>query len=214
MENNLLNKEKEKYNLLHKLSGFETNQAGYGRQLQLLLNSDLFFFKFWRETNSTRENVILDIGLGAGETVKYFLENKYNFYGIDISDYVIDELKNILKTDKLINCSAHDIKLPSKSCDIVQHLDGFEHIPQEIEVDCLRESVRISRKYIFHAIACTDAYWDHILNQRGFDNAHINIKKPEEWLELFKKYSSDLKYSIYHNQIVGDTLYVILKIEE
>lgn len=214
MENNLLDKEKEKYNLLHKISGFEPTQAGYGRQLGLLLNSNLYFFKFWRDINLSKENIILDIGLGAGETAKYFFDNKYNFYGIDISDYVIDELTKILKTDRLINCSAHDIKLPSKSCDIVQHLDGFEHIPKELEIDCLKESIRISRKYVFHAIACTDAYWDIVLNQQGYDSAHINIKKPEEWILFFEKYANQYKYSVFYKEIVGDTLYIILKIEE
>lgn len=210
---NLLNKEREKYNLLHRQSGFEESQQGYGRQVGLLVNSELYFYKFWREINKDKDKIILDIGLGAGETIKYFQNNKYDFYGIDISDYVVSELTNLLKTDRLICCSAHDIKLPSKFCDVVQHLDGFEHIPQEIEIECLKESIRISKGYVFHAIACTDAYWDHFLNQNGYDNAHINIKTPSEWLSFFEKYSKQLNYEIFYNETIGETIYIILKVK-
>lgn len=206
----LKEKEKLKYNFLHSQSGFDKNQQGYGRQLELLLTSDLIFFKKIRE-NLNQEGKLLEIGVGAGEMTTWFLENEIDFKSVDISSYAVESLQKLLNTDRVIECSADSLTFEDGSFKTVLHLDGMEHIPREIEVECLRQAARVSNGFIFYANACTDAYWDHVLKANGHDEAHINIKTPTEWEEFYSKYENEFNYKLISKEVVGDTVYFIIE---
>ena len=107
--------------------------------------------------------------------------------------------------------SAHNIEFEDNSYDVVQHIDGLEHIPVEWEYDVLKEEVRVAKNYIFHANAMDTASLDVIANSNGFTNVHINIKSEEQWDDFYGCYRSDFNYSRVFKEIWNGTYYIVLK---
>tara|TARA_R110000824_G_scaffold234618_1_gene423235 strand:+ start:864 stop:1511 length:648 start_codon:yes stop_codon:yes gene_type:complete len=208
----ILEKEKEKYNIIHKQSGFDVNQNGYGRQRDLIKNSSDYFYSFIREhiNNSCK---LLEIGVGAGEQTLFFLEKGLEFNSIDISDFVITELTNLhpdLK-DKISVASASDIPFGDDQFDLVLHLDGMEHIPVELEIDCLKESIRSTKKYVCYGNACGVAYWDQIVISHGLGPAHCNLKNESEWVEFYENYKDQFGYILKWYDFTDNTFRIILE---
>lgn len=211
----VIDDERKKYDYLHALSGFDPNQSGYGRQLNLLLTSNMHFFDSLRKDLSKDE--ILEIGVGSGEMTRWLCHEYKDTVSIDISTYAIDSLRKLLNVgnEKIVACSAHDLEFSNERFSTIMHLDGMEHIPAEIELECLSEAVRVCKRggKIYYANACCDAWWDHKLVSAGFDPAHINIKSFESWNVFYNQHSKRLGYNIHHYETLGETIYVILEKE-
>jgi len=207
----LIEKEKLKYNDLHRLSGYQEDQLGYGRQLELLKNSNSPFFVDIR--NSIKNDKVLEIGVGAGEITRWLIENVKDTYSIDISDYASESLRHILNTERVLQMSAHSLKFENNTFNVVLHLDGMEHIPENLEEDCLSEATRvlISGGKIYYANACTDSWWDHKLEKLGHNAAHVNIKTPDQWFKFYESRSKKFSYEVYHYENHGETVYFVLE---
>lgn len=212
-EKSIIENERKKYDYLHTLSGFDTNQDGYGRQLALLLSSNMKFFDMLR--NDLLKDAILEIGVGSGEMTRWLCHEYKDTISIDISDYAINSLQKLLNisNEKIVACSAHALSFNNERFNTVMHLDGMEHIPAEIELECLSEAVRVCKRggRIYYANACCDAWWDHKLFSAGFDPAHINIKSFESWNAFYKQHSKRLEYNICHYETLGETFYTVLE---
>jgi ubiquinone/menaquinone biosynthesis C-methylase UbiE len=203
----LFEHEREKYNCIHKYAGINEDQIGYGRQLNVLLNENDQFNTKWREQYN-EGNSFLEVGLGAGEIIKHFHKEGVNYCGVDISDYVINELVKLGLNAKQM--SSHKLMLDDSSYDVVQHLDGLEHIPIEWELETLKEELRVARKYVFHSNAMGDAYLDSISKQNGFDELHINIKNEKQWDDFYQS-NLDLGYKIVLKHVTPDTYKIVLE---
>ena len=147
-------------------------------------------------------NKVLDIGSGPGGVMNWLSTHvSADVYGVDISDNFVNTLKaNFpnLDPNKVFVCNARDLSIfEDFKFHIVQHCDGMEHIPDVWEVDCLKEAVRVSSRYIFYETSTGDATADAWAT-RGYtyEGAHVNIKTGEEWLEFYKNHSEDLCYDI------------------
>jgi 2-polyprenyl-3-methyl-5-hydroxy-6-metoxy-1,4-benzoquinol methylase len=203
----LFEHERQKYNVIHKYTGIDEGQVGYGRQLGILLTGGDPFHRKWQELYK-EGNSFLEVGLGAGEIIKHFHKESVNYCGVDISDYVVDELVKLGLNAKQM--SSHDLTLDNETYDVVQHLDGLEHIPVKWELDTLKEELRVSKKYVFHSNAMGDAYLDTISKQHGFDALHINIKNEQQWDEFYQ-FNTDLGYNILLKDVTPDTYRIILE---
>ena len=58
-------------------------------------NIDIYIFDQLLKGNFKKEHKIIDIGCGNGRNLHYFLKNKFNVYGIDQNQAVIDDLRLI-----------------------------------------------------------------------------------------------------------------------
>jgi hypothetical protein len=198
--------EKEKYNIVHKSCGFSKNQPGYGRQLKELLSFDGPIHIAWRDCLD-QKNSFLEIGIGAGEILEFLDSQNINYCGIDISNYIVDNLPEY----NTACMSCHKLDFPNGSFDVVQHLDGMEHIPREWEIDALSEAVRVSNKYILYANAMGDAFLDSLVKSEGYeDGVHINIKNHEQWLEFYEN-NKNLGYNIKYSQVIHGTFFILLE---
>ena len=205
---NLFDHEKEKYNIVHKFTGTSKDQVGYGRQINELRTSDNEFHKLWRAAFSTGKS-FLEIGIGSGEILYYFEDNSMPYCGIDISDHIVLELASSGLNVRHMSCNK--MEFGDNEFEVVQHLDGLEHVPIKWEQDTLSETVRVSSKYIFHANAMGDAYLDEISKKHGYDNVHINIKNEEEWSNFYVRNKDDLGYDIIHSEVISNTYYIVLE---
>jgi len=91
--------------------------------------------------NENKPINILDLGCGDGESYEYFktLNNKINWFGIDISDISNISFNNKLK-DKFIKFDGINIPFPNDSFDIIYCKQVFEHVknPRELLSDINR----------------------------------------------------------------------------
>jgi len=144
---------------------------------------------------------VLDIGSGPGGVMAWLQDfSNVEAYGVDISDEFVKTLRaNFPHLTNTHVCNANDLSIfEDDTFELVQHLDGLEHIPVEWELDCLKEAVRVSKKYIVYEIATEDALADSWAKDGSYtyDAAHINLKKPEEWYSFFKDHSSKLGFNV------------------
>tara|TARA_Y100001963_G_scaffold78366_2_gene108718 strand:- start:81809 stop:82429 length:621 start_codon:yes stop_codon:yes gene_type:complete len=202
----LFEHEKAKYNVVHK--SCDDGTTGNGRQLNELLTSNSDFHNLWKSLANS-SNSFLEIGLGCGAILDFFKENDIQYYGIDISDYVVENLSKRGLNVKHMSC--HDMSFEDDSFDIVQHLDGLEHIPVEWENHTLSEEVRVSKRYIFHANAMGDAWLDRVSKSKGFDEVHINIKDETGWDEFYNSNKEKYNYNIILKLISHNTYFTVLE---
>ena len=196
--------EREKYN-------YVVNEKGYGsdydRKVQIermvggLGDVSVAYLNILSELKKKNSFKVLDIGSGPGGVMAWlFSEHGADVYGIDISDAFVKSAKSnfpFLENNFVGNASNMHM-FEDNSFDLVQHLDGMEHIPVEWEEDCLKEAVRVSNKYVFYENACEDAYADSWMSEKDYTKAHINIKSPNEWLQFYKSHAEELGYEIIH----------------
>ena len=157
---------------------------------------------------------VLDVGSGPGGCMSWLIAQGVDAYGVDISkEFIKISQSNFPEIrGKVFKGNAKKLKrFSDSSFDLVQHLDGMEHIPKEWEEDCLKEAVRVSRQYVVHEIACEDAWADGGCINNGFSAAHINVKTSEEWLRFYESHSSSLNYKIIAKYLTKEYLAVILK---
>ena len=202
----LFEHEKAKYNVVHK--SCDDGTTGNGRQLNELLTSNSDFHNLWKSLANS-SNSFLEIGLGCGTILDFFKENDIQYYGIDISDYVVENLSKRGLNVKHMSC--HDMSFEDDSFDIVQHLDGLEHIPVEWENHTLSEEVRVSKRYIFHANAMGDAWLDRVSKSKGFDEVHVNIKDETGWDEFYNSNKEKYNYNIILKLISHNTYFTVLE---
>ena len=144
---------------------------------------------------------VLDIGSGPGGVMNWFKEEHgADVYGIDISDAFVDVAKsNFPDLKNICVGNANNMHMfEDNTFDLVCHFDGMEHIPVVWEEDCLKEAIRVSKKYLFHETACEDALADHWALTVNHTKAHINIKSPDEWLSFYKDNAKKFNYEIMH----------------
>tara|TARA_R110002167_G_scaffold318993_1_gene524701 strand:+ start:3690 stop:5420 length:1731 start_codon:yes stop_codon:yes gene_type:complete len=194
--------EKEKYN-------YFVTKKGYGsdferiKQIERIKNDlgdvSVGFKNILSELKEGGEFKVLDIGSGPGGVMSWLQkECGADVYGVDISEEFVKKSKEHFPSlENVFVANASDMNMfEDNSFNLVCHLDGMEHIPRVWEKSCLKEAIRVSKKYIFYEIACEDAYADGWSKEQGFTPAHINIKEPSEWIQFFKKHSEEFNYDI------------------
>lgn len=206
-------KERKKYNFVHEWASKNDPPESIGRQLRFLLDGGNSFTSFWKKLSKNKELKFLEIGLGAYEILQWLDKEGFIYGGVDISNYIVDSAKKELVNSDLVKCAnANHLPFDSNYFDVVQHLDGMEHIPVEWELDCLKEAVRVSKKYVLYANAGADAYLDKISEDAGMTKVHINIKNPDEWKEFYSKNADDVGYNILLDYTKDDTYYTVLEV--
>tara|TARA_R110000868_G_scaffold12215_2_gene59075 strand:+ start:1090 stop:1764 length:675 start_codon:yes stop_codon:yes gene_type:complete len=220
MEDNLEEEERNKYNGFvdnHSYgSDYERTSAtnrlsnGLGEVSEKYLN----ILKSFEDNGDVSK--VLDIGSGPGGVMNW-VESFKNIecYGIDISDSFIDKLKINFPdlSDRVYVCNAKDLsRFDDNNFDLVQHTDGMEHIPPEWEVDCLKEAIRVSNKFVLYETALGDAFADSwVFNKCKYKAAHINIKSRDSWMQFYEKYSDVFGFKIISSNSCSEVFSVILE---
>lgn len=170
--------------------------------------------EYMRILSSNSEVAALDIGSGPGGVMKWLLDNGVDAYGIDISkSFVKQSKKNFPELEKRVFFgNARNMNMfNDNSFELVQHLDGMEHIPERWEQDCLKEAVRVSKKYIVYETACADASMDYHSVRKGFGPVHINIKTPKEWIGFYNSNTERYGYKITTTCELEESIGIILE---
>lgn len=108
---------------------------------------------------------ILDVGCGPGIYAKPCVERGFRYYGLDISDQMINEGRrrfSDLESVEFAVGNARQLPFPSSSVDGLLCLGTLEYISQEDQAVCLREMARVVRPggiMIFSFLNASNPYW-------------------------------------------------------
>jgi ubiquinone/menaquinone biosynthesis C-methylase UbiE len=193
-------KEKEKYNYLVERHGFGKDPDRQKHITKMVTSYGAVSEKYLDILKSCQGSSVLEIGVGPGTFMQWLKEeHKMKPVGVDISDKMISYAISLfpeMANDMHVTNAANLSMFNDNTFEIVQHLDGMEHIPVEWELQCVEEAVRVSSKYIVYNNACGDAWADHWAHQGGHTSAHINVKKADEWSTFYSQHADSLGYSI------------------
>ena len=204
--------EKEKYNYL-------VNTHDFGMQPKRQHHIDKMRDEYGKLSEKYMEILykgqssrLLEIGIGPGTFMKW-VEDKYDIetYGIDISDAMVAFAQGLFPNlaSRMTVGNARSLPYADGYFNIVQHLDGMEHIPPLWEGECLKEAARVSKKYIVYNNATQDAQADSWCSKGGYTAAHINVKSCDEWSEFYMQHSKAYGYKIIE-EYKGDWEYVVI----
>ncbi len=207
IDDKLFSFEQKKYDFIHKKFGNGRDNASFGRQVKELTTRKMDLHEKWREC-ITEKMSFLEVGLGCGAVMDYWKSLNIEYFGVDISTVLVDGYK---KENYNVECmSSHQLNFADNSFDVVQHLDGMEHIPIEWEEETLKEEIRVAKKYVFHANAMCEAWLDQFSKPK-FNELHINVKNSKEWDTFYESNSKKYNYKIVSREVVDQTYYVVLE---
>jgi len=149
--------------------------------------NNLKFEIFWRRRQKilnkiTDSGKLLDVGCAFGFFIK-LLENKFEVYGIDISEYAIKQAKRLISKPDHLKCfDVHKGILFDERFDVITAFDIMEHISDPLPIFIFfNESLKkggnlylelpLSKTLINRDVGhyySTLKNWTSILNQAGF----------------------------------------------
>ena len=117
---------------------------------------------------------VLDIGCAVGYIVKRLREKGVDAWGVDISQYAIDNAPDTVKP-YLKLASADKLPFGDKEFDLVFSSSVFEHMPSELVMKAISEAIRVAKRGIIAVTPGDDPHFD--------EDATHKTKQPLWWWE-------------------------------
>lgn len=89
---------------------------------------------------------LLEVGCGTAHFTRWFESMGLKCYGIDLSDLMLKEAKNLWPSGSLVQGESSYIPFKDKSVDVIAFMACMEYMPNSIKV--LQEASRVARKGI------------------------------------------------------------------
>lgn len=129
---------------------------------------------------------VLDIGAGVGIRTLHHIENDYDAYPCDISDYARD---NSVLPDKHIQCDIRELYKIDRTFDLVIAERVICYLPAEYALQALQQIDKKADKYIAFNIICSDHKLDWAV-EVGRKSNRLNIAPKKFWNELFSMFEN------------------------
>jgi len=152
----------------------------------------------------------LDVGCGTGRLVYWLKFFGIEAFGIDISNEALKladkKIKPFLKTADITK-----IPYADNSFDLVLTYDVLEHIERSKIKKAIKETIRVSKKYILHKIYTQENHW--ISFTHGEDFSHLSVFTKKYWQNLFSSFSdiSILRSGFFHLPSFFETVFLLKK---
>lgn len=149
-----------------------------GNVLQSMNNTyKAFLIKFF-----LKPKTCLDVGCGTGGLVQALRKLGVDAYGIDVSEHAVamadDSVRSFLKVGSIT-----DIPHKDNEFDVVVSFDVLEHLERGSIRKAVDETIRVSKKYIFHKIYTKENSWINMLH--GPDHSHVSVFTQKFWHKMF-----------------------------
>lgn len=124
----------------------------------------------------------LDIGCGLGLVIKEAVEEGIDCYGIDISEYAVN---NAILKDRVILGSITNIPFGDNTFDVVSAFDVIEHVHPKDTEKAISEMRRILKNGGFLLLTTPNPCF---IGDWIKDDTHINIRPPKYWKIMLEKH--------------------------
>lgn len=172
--------------------------APYVEETYLLRDRDLAKFL----VNKFRPRTILILGCARGYLVKAFREVGVEAWGIDISEWAIqnspEEVREYLYCGDICDLSV----FRDKQIDLIVGLDVFEHIKIPDLYLAISEASRVGKNIVLDVpIGDDDLHPD---KSNGTDKSHVSVYTPKWWVQAFAKHDFEASSSNVYTYPEGD----------
>lgn len=129
----------------------------------------------WQKHHLSQEDIVMDIGCGAGYNVKMFLDNNIKVLGVDLNNSLIN--KALAEKLPVVKMDALDaVKEFGNEYTFFYMSDFVEHVPLEVVVKILSEISKLKNVKVFIATPNLDSlmgfkFWFHM-------PTHVNPMHP------------------------------------
>ncbi|MBU2406903.1 MAG: class I SAM-dependent methyltransferase, partial [Nanoarchaeota archaeon] len=131
---------------------------------------------------------VLDVGCGMGRDVEYFMEEKLDVIGIDLSKKMIDEAKTRVKKGKFKVMDFTKMSFKEKTFDGIWSMAAFFHIPRDHMVEVLKEMSRVLKKDGVIYIAVKEGEGEkEVIKSKYKDEPRVFVLYQQVELETFLK---------------------------
>ncbi|MCX7955797.1 MAG: UMP kinase [Patescibacteria group bacterium] len=124
----------------------------------------------------------LELGCGLGTTIKYLRFFGVDAKGIDFSKTAYNLAKENIKP-YIILADATNLPFKNNQFDLVYSHDLLEKMDYEKIQKTIKESIRVSKKYIVHKIFTKENIWYKIFHKKDFSDVSFFYKK--YWEKIF-----------------------------
>lgn len=121
---------------------------------------------------------VLEIGCAKGFLVKALRDRGVKAYGIDISEYAINEAPEDVQDYLYVHDITIDSQMTFPDCELVISLDTFEHIPEDKLPKVWKFMKDQGREYYIKVGTLNTPDWQH-------DESHITMHTLEWWMNRF-----------------------------
>lgn len=131
---------------------------------------------------------VLDVGCGMGRDVEYFMEEKLDVIGIDLSKKMIEEAKTRVKKGKFKVMDFTKMSFKDGTFDGVWSMAAFFHIPRDHMVEVLKEMNRVLKKDGVIYIAVKEGEGEkEVIKPKYNDQPRVFVLYKQLELETFLK---------------------------
>lgn len=123
-----------------------------------------------------KDLTVIDIGCGRADLANSY----YQYVGVDLSSYIIDENKKKFPKQKFFHSGLINLpnKIYSSYYDLCLCLDVLEHLPENSVERCLESLFAIPAGEFLLSISCRPS---GILGPKG-ENLHLTVKDYNYWI--------------------------------
>jgi len=130
---------------------------------------------------------VLDVGCGIGRLVFWLRKLGVESYGIDFSQTAYSLVsKKIRRYIKVAD--AKKIPFPDNYFDLVLSFDLLQHVDRNDLRNVIKETIRVSNKYILHKIYTRENIWFKLTHR--FDISNVSFFSKKYWDRLFSTFNS------------------------
>ncbi|GAB4219196.1 MAG: hypothetical protein Fur009_4150 [Candidatus Microgenomates bacterium] len=127
----------------------------------------------------------LELGCGLGRTVKFL-----RFLGVDAKGVDFSKTAYELSDEKvkpfIILADASNLPFKDNEFDLVYSHDLLEKLDYQKIKKTIKESIRVSKRYIVHKIFTKENLWYSLTHKKDFSNVSFFYKK--YWLKIFEEF--------------------------
>lgn len=124
----------------------------------------------------------LDVGCGLGYLVRWMRFLGIEAYGLDFSPVALKlahpDVKRYIKVADIEN-----IPYKNNHFDLVMSYNFLQHLERSKIRKAISETVRVSRRHVYHKILTPDNFWYRLFHKKDFSNVSFFYKK--YWQKLF-----------------------------
>jgi ubiquinone/menaquinone biosynthesis C-methylase UbiE len=156
------------------------------------IDSKKIFEHLLEKNNIKKHESILEFGCGSGRIGQYFINNDYNYTGLDRSENMVNTFKNLLNVKNIYQINDLSLPFESNSFDVIICYSVIQYLSNLDEFTfLLNEMIRVSKRIIY--IGDIESI-DHTNN----NNQYHAYKSDLKHLIINKEYikNLDLKYEI------------------